>query len=130
LDEKLSTIPGIKPQGKNVKATLNTHYMYMFYYDKNSFNGLSRNEFVEYLNHEGIPAFIAYPVVSDVDFFKSREFRGQLELSESWKENELPISHKVANEVVWLPHFSLLGSEEDIDDIYGAILKIKQCMDD
>ena len=74
LDSLLANTEGIKPQGRKEYATLITHYMYMFYYDPNYFNGVSRKDFVDYLIAEGVPAFICFPVLSDTTFFKNNDF--------------------------------------------------------
>lgn len=84
LDSLLADVEGIKPQGRKEYATLITHYMYMFYYNPNYFNGLSRKEFVDYLIAEGIPAFICFPVLSDTTFFRNRDFYGRINTFEQF----------------------------------------------
>ena len=107
---------------------MSVHYMYMFYYDKNHFNGLERNTFVEYLCAEGIPAFIAYPAVCDTDFFTRKEFNKRIQYDYNIREFDIPNARRVADEVVWLPHYCLLGDEDDLTDIAGAITKIRSNM--
>ncbi len=125
LDELLGHIKGITPQKKQENANIMTHYMYMFYYDKNAFGGLSRNEFVEYLCQEGIPACVCFPVLSKTDFFLNKDFNGRNYTYDSIDE-DLCYSQKIADEVVWLHHRTLEGDYEDLEDIYGAILKIQR----
>lgn len=127
LDSFLTEIPGIKPQTCDENATLNTHYMYMFYYDTEHFNGMSRYDFVEALIAEGIPAFIAYPVVSNTEFFRENKFRGHIHKKLESSQYIVPHAEKIANEVVWLPHFTLLGDEQDVAEIAAAIKKIQNC---
>lgn len=128
LDSLMQEINGIRPQKRQQYATLMTHYMYMFYYDMNEFNGLSRNEFVEYLKAEGIPAFISFPVISETTFFKNNEFNHRIDNYNKEREASLANSKKIADQVVWLPHYTLLGDEQDIEEIVLAIKKIKQCL--
>jgi 3-amino-5-hydroxybenzoate synthase len=123
LDSFLKDIRGIVPQTRDANATRNPHYMYMFYYDSASFIGMDRMTFVDNLIAEGIPSFIAYPVVVDVEFFKSGDFR--LPQSVEAQAYRIPNARKIANEVVWLPHFALLGDEKDMEEIAEAILKIQ-----
>lgn len=125
LDKLLSGIKGITPQCSKEYATLNTHYMYMFYYNPEYFNNLSREKFIEYLNAEGIPAFICFPVLSDTTFFKNNEFYSRISDVTECTRYEIPHAKKIAREVVWIPHYTLLGDEKDIAEIYYAIKKIQ-----
>jgi len=126
LDDKLSVIKGIKPQGRKEYATLITHYMYMFYYDSNYFNGLSRKDFIDLLIAEGIPSFVCFPVLSDTVFFKNNDFYGRINEFDQLKSNDLSNSRNIAANVVWLPHYTLLGDEHDINEIAKAIKKIQE----
>lgn len=125
LNELLSNVRGITPQKAKEYATVNTHYMYMFYYDSKCFNNLSRTTFVEYLNAEGIPAFVCFPVLSDATFFRKNEFYGRINNSEKCVSQKIPNARRVAKEVVWIPHYTLLGDEKDIKEIFCAIKKIQ-----
>ena len=125
LDQLLQDIDGIRPQKTHEKVTLHSHYMYMFYYEADSFNGIERQEFVDLLISEGIPAFISYPVISETRFYKERAFRGYLNEKSDFIKHDLHRSSKIANEVVWLPHFVLLGDTQDLQEIADAIKKIQ-----
>lgn len=125
LDKLLADVEGIIPQGRNPNATLVSHYMYMFYYKPEAFGGLSRQDFVDYLIAEGIPSFIAFPVISDTVFFKDNNFGGRIKEYAGGVEADLSNARKIAESVVWLPHFTLLGDEKDVCEIVGAIKKIQ-----
>ena len=126
LDKLLSDIKGIKPQKKEDYSTLNTHYMYMFLYNPEFFNGLSRNDFVEYLNAEGIPSYICYPVISNATFYKKGNFRQKISIDQLKIDNPLNNAEYVSSNVVWLPHNLLLGDNQDMEEIRKAILKIQK----
>lgn len=128
LDSLLDDIEGIKPQGRKEYATLITHYMYMFSYDPNAFNGLSRKDFVEYLTAEGVPAYICFPVLSDTTFFRNNDFYSRIDAFEQSETNDLSNAKKIANSVIWLPHFTLLGDEQDINEVFQAIKKIQDAV--
>lgn len=128
LDKLLKDIPGIKSQTENSKITLNTHYMYMFYYNSEYFGGMNRQEFVDSLIEEGIPAFIAYPVVSNTEFFRNNNFRGHIQNESNYRNFNLTNAKKIEDEVIWLPHYTLLGDEQDIQEIAGAIKKIQDAV--
>ena len=125
LDQLLQEVKGITPQSNRKYATLVTYYMYMFYYDENEFNGLSRHEFVECLKSEGIPAFISFPVISETTFFKNNDFAHRIELYDRNSEEKLKNAKKISEQVVWLPHYTLLGDKQDIEEIVLAIKKIR-----
>ena len=128
LDSLLANTEGIKPQGRKKYATLITHYMYMFYYDPNYFNGVSRKDFVDYLIAEGVPAFICFPVLSDTTFFKNNDFYGRINVYKQSPLNDISNAKNIASNVVWLPHFTLLGDEQDISEIAKAIKKIQEAV--
>lgn len=125
LDELMSGIQGIQPQGRNKNANIITHYMYMFYYDKEQFGGLSREEFVEYLNAEGIPCCVCFPVLSDTAFFQQNDFNGMAVDYQKEEESVMCNAHNAGENVIWLHHRTLEGEQEDLEDIAGAILKIQ-----
>ena len=125
LDQMLNEVQGIKPQVRSKNTNIFTHYMYMFYYDKKLFGDISRNNFVECLNREGIPSNVCFPVLSEAEFFKNKEFNGRIINWEKATKYKLPYSQKAADCVVWLHHRVLEGNSEDVEDIVGAIKKIQ-----
>jgi dTDP-4-amino-4,6-dideoxygalactose transaminase len=125
LDKLFADVNGIKPQGREVDATIFTHYMYMFYYDKTFFSGLSREEFVEYLNAEGIPASVCFPVLSKTKFFVENDFNGRSVNYDKKEEHDLTNANKAAENMVWLHHRTLEGDKEDLKEIVGAVKKIQ-----
>lgn len=124
LNEEIQNIEGIVPQGRLEACTLHTYYMYMFYYNPGKFGGISRERFVEMLNEQGIPAYIAYTQIHDTPIFK--EFAANLDGSYSFP-NQLncPASRKVAEEVIWIHHRALLGDEETTRGIAQTIREIQ-----
>lgn len=125
LDKILSNVDGIKPQISVKEANINTHYMYMFYYEESYFGGLKREEFVEYLNAEGIPCCICFPVLSDTQFFRENVFNGMNVIYDRKNEADLSNARRVAEKAIWLHHRTLEGDESDLRDIVTAIRKIQ-----
>lgn len=127
LDGLMKKIDGIKPQKTADYAVSGmTHYMYMFYYENEKFGGHSRQEFVEALKAEGIPAFISFPVLSKTQFFVDNNFMGKIPGYDYEKEGDLSNANKIGEQVVWIPQYTLLGTENDMEDIAGAVLKIQE----
>lgn len=126
LDGLMDKIDGIKPQKAADYAIAGmTHYMYMFYYDADKFGGHSRQEFVDALNAEGIPAFISFPVLSKTRFFKENNFLGKIPGYDFDSEGDLSNADAIGSQVVWIPQYTLLGCERDMEDIAGAVRKIQ-----
>lgn len=126
LDSLLREVDGILPQGRSGDTNIITHYMYMFYYDKAYFANQSREEFVECLNAEGIPACVCFPVLSDTEFFKDNDFNGRNVVYDIKSESDISNSKKAASGIIWLHHRTLEGTQDDIKDIVGAIKKIQE----
>jgi len=131
LNKALLEIEGIRPQAKAPYCTRNGHYCYIFHYDSKSFNGLSTERFIEALEAEGIPTQASYPPVHAMDMFQNNEFL--IKLSPEHKQQsfdflkaEYPITQDAAKHTVWLVHRTLLGTEEDTQDIVVAVRKIKE----
>lgn len=125
LDTLLEKVEGIIPQGRTEEANIITHYMYMFYYDKSYFGGLQREEFVEYLNAEGIPCCICFPVLSDTELFCKNDFNGMSVSYDKEKEADLMNSRRAGQNMIWLHHRTLEGDYDDLKDIVLAIEKIR-----
>jgi 3-amino-5-hydroxybenzoate synthase len=129
LDRLLREIPGIEPQGCDPRVTRHPHYMYMFRYDATAFNGLDRQQFVDMLIAEGVPAFVAYPAIHRVPVFRDRMFaprwRSDDPLLPDYRNVSCPVAEMIGDQVVWLHHRTLLGDLEDLVDLAHAIKKIQ-----
>lgn len=124
LDDQMRKIEGIVPQARRKECTIHSHYMYMFYYDPAMFGGLPREKFVELLNQEGIPAYIAYSQIHETPIYK--EFLAKLG-EDYYFANQLqcPVSKKISKEVIWIHHRVLLGDEDMVLGIADTIREIQ-----
>jgi hypothetical protein len=66
-----------------------------------------------------------------IDCFRSGEYRKRLSGAQAvqphdFLQQEFPNTLRGAWETVWLPQFALLGDEEDMHEIAGAIGKIQR----
>ncbi|AEY67454.1 DegT/DnrJ/EryC1/StrS family aminotransferase [Clostridium sp. BNL1100] len=115
LAEGLKDIPGIVLQKTDEAMTVHPHYMVMFYYDKNTFGGASRAEFVEYLKNAGIPVNRSYECIHKLPVFKTLPV-------DAWRmDGACANSQRISDEVVCLNHNILLGDEALINDILEVI---------
>jgi 3-amino-5-hydroxybenzoate synthase len=130
LDQMMRQIKGITPQAQDQRVTRHPHYMYMFRYEAAAFGGLSRNDFVDTLIAEGVPAFKAYRALHETPVFRQlcfgpRWHNSGLKLPD-YATLFLPVSEMIGSEVVWLPHPVLLGDQEDLEQVVKAICKIQK----
>lgn len=130
LNRTLSEVEGITPQKRDARVTQHPYYMYMFRYDSASFGNLSRQQFVDALIAEGVPAFVAYPAIHRVPLFHNRSFgprwRSDVSMLPDYDKVHCPVSEDIGNQVVWLPHRVLLGDEEDLAELVKAVKKIQE----
>jgi dTDP-4-amino-4,6-dideoxygalactose transaminase len=124
LNGRLGEIEGIKPFGRDPRATRITHHLYMFRYDIEAFGGISKNRFVEALVAEGIPAHSGYTPIQKQPLFQTEEV-SRITSGLDYSSVELPAADKACNETVWVTQNALLGTGKDMDDIAASILKIQ-----
>jgi 3-amino-5-hydroxybenzoate synthase len=123
LDAELGAVPGLTPQGRDPRVTRHPHYMYMFRYAAAEFGGLPRQQFVDQLVAQGIPAFVAYPAVPRTPVFRDGTFGPR------WRKGELPdysrvscpVSEELGDTVVWLHHRTLLAQEGELQRLVEVV---------
>lgn len=132
LTRQLQEVPGIRPARGYAGCTRNAYHLYMFRYQKEQFEGLSRAKFLAALSAEGIPCSGGYSPMNKLDFVKAtvktkayqRIFPP--EVLAGWEErNQCPANDQLCQEAVWFIQPMLLGPRQDMDDIVAAIRKIK-----
>lgn len=131
LNEHLARIEGITPQALDPRCTRNGHYAYIFHYNRAVFAGVPTERFIQALNAEGIPTQASYPPLHELALFQSGEYRKRLPPEQQDSEppflrQNFPNTARAAWETVWLPHYTLLGGEEDAASIMEAVRKIQR----
>ncbi|GAA4793963.1 3-amino-5-hydroxybenzoate synthase [Streptomyces ziwulingensis] len=110
LSRLLGDIEGVVPQGGDVRADQNTHYMAMF-----RIPGISeadRNALVDRLVDAGLPAFTAFRAVYRTDAFWEI---GAPDESVRQIAERCPNSEAVSADCVWLHHRVLLADERNLE---------------
>ena len=129
LDRALSAVEGITPQALDPRCTHNGQYAYIFHYDAARFAGLPTQGFIKALNAEGVPNQASYPPLHEMAVFQSGEYRRRLlpemRRDHAFLQQAFPHTARGAWETVWLPQYVLLGDEEDMAEIAGAVAKIQ-----
>jgi dTDP-4-amino-4,6-dideoxygalactose transaminase len=130
LTKRLRDLPGIEPQVRIDAETKKAYHLYLFRFDE-SIWGMSRPEFVDAMNAEGIPVTGGYPVplykqpvFTGPDF---GPFTGAFEANPGldYRNAYCPVAERAcASEGAWMLHNVLLGTERDVDDIADAFEKV------
>ncbi|HKN98580.1 MAG TPA: DegT/DnrJ/EryC1/StrS family aminotransferase [Pseudonocardiaceae bacterium] len=123
LVELVARIPGVTPQGRDPRCTVDPHYVAALELDGEPHDGVSRDTIVAALRAEGItvnlmnppiyrlPAFWDGPVYPrDADVHRFAEACPHSERLGAWAIN--------------LPHWTLLGDHRDVQDIADALAKV------
>ncbi len=129
----LRAIPGISPARMYEGCTRHAYHLYLFRFDSNSFNNLSRDRFLKALEAEGIPCSGGYKPLNKGAFIettlRSRPYRNiypEKELAAHRERSHCPENDKLCEEAVWFTQTMLLGPRSDMDQIAEAIRKIQR----
>lgn len=128
LTDLLNGIEGVTPVQGGVGETLNSFHLFIFRYDPSAFGGLSRNEFVDLLNSEGVPSLRGYPFpLYKQPLFQEKRFMCYAIPEEvDYTQVSCPEAEKICGESVWILQNALLTDKKDMEDFAAAIRKIQQ----
>jgi dTDP-4-amino-4,6-dideoxygalactose transaminase len=137
LSDGLSRIPGTSLLNRDERLTTQAIYQFVFKYDAEAFGGASRDRFVAALEAEGIPCDgLFYEPIYQSPLFNvdPRDFPTLAHAGSEglpWAKTRCPVAERAAYlESIWLPHQLLLGSEQDVDEIIEAVVKIQSNVDE
>ena len=134
LTKQLKEIQGITPAKLYEGTTRSAYHLYMFRYDSTQFAGLSRDKFLDALIREGVPCSKGYGMMNKdtyvTDLAKNKHYLkiyGEKTMNQWLERNQCPPNDKLTQEQsVWFFQNMLLGSKSDMNQIVGAIIKIKK----
>jgi dTDP-4-amino-4,6-dideoxygalactose transaminase len=123
LCDMLAQIPGVTPPALGAWTTRHAWHLYPLLIDPEAFGGHTRDEIVEALSAEGIPASPGYTsLLSD-----------QAGLQQLAADNPgavrgepCPVTQDVCARSVWFFQNMLLADEHDISDIAEAVAKVRK----
>ena len=123
LDGWFGEIPGIKVTRIDPRATRCGSHGYKAIFDSEEFEGISRKMFLDAMRAEGIPIEYWYNTpMSRASFLKSNLFGQNLDYSEF----HCPETEKICQSGLAFSQNVLMGTEEDIEDIIKATVKIRR----
>lgn len=123
LDGWFGEIPGIKATPLDPRATRCASHGYKAIFDSEEFGGISRATFLSAMRAEGIPMGYWYntPMYKS-SFLNSTTFGNYIELG----DYNCPETEKICQSGLALSQNVLMGTEEDMEDIIKAAIKIRQ----
>ena len=130
LGEQMQSVPGVRPQGRDVSTTRHAYHLFVFRYDPAVY-GVSRATYVRALCAEGIQATEGYPLpLYRQPLFLDKAFgpySGCLSARPgfAYSQSDCPVCEKACGEEgTWLPQKLLLGTTQEMDNIVRAMEKI------
>lgn len=129
LDSLLGEIPGIRVLRRDTRITRHAYHLYIFRYDAAAFGGRSRQEFLQALKAEGIPASAGYvPLYKEIVFQRKAACQGswcQAGRPIDYPNLNLPVCEQVCQDSVWLFQSLLLAEPDDMQQVAAAIRKVQ-----
>ncbi|MGQ9630180.1 MAG: DegT/DnrJ/EryC1/StrS family aminotransferase [bacterium] len=132
LTKLLREVDGISPMRDDDRITQNAYHLYIMRYQKEDFCGAPKKAFLKALNAEGIPCGPGYvPLYKEKAILQSEETFAVppklLGIDVDYSKVLCPVCERACyEEAIWLKQNILLGSKKDMEDIAGAIEKIKE----
>lgn len=127
LSSKLGEIPGIHPLKRPAKATAHSYHLFIWRYDSEVFDGLSRDTFIAAMGKEGIPISPGYslPLNEQPVFAEKRFDPAHPAQAIDFAGIPLPVAKRACeSEACWISQSLLLGTRADMDDIVAAVRKV------
>lgn len=123
LDGWFGEIPGIKVTPLDPRATRCGSHGYKAIFDSEEFEDISRATFISAMRAEGIPIGYWYSIpMYRSTFLETKVFGDNLDFS----DNICPETERICDTGLALSQNVLMGSEEDMEDIIKAAIKIRR----
>jgi len=131
LTQKLRAIAGVEPMKDDPRVTSNSMHIYIWRYKKAHFNDVPKDKFIKAMQAEIKQTSSGYSIPLYMQpVFRNKAFgpRGRkIEFSIDYSKYKLPESEKACfEECIWFNQNMLMGTQQDMDDIVEAIVKVKE----
>ncbi|MFQ5629922.1 MAG: DegT/DnrJ/EryC1/StrS family aminotransferase [bacterium] len=131
LDEHLTKVSGILALEHEARMTSHACHLYIFRYQPEQFNGLTKARFIEALRAEGIPCSPGYSIpLYEQPIFKKSEFgpfKTLLQNRFNYITIHLPNTERACkDEAIWLTQNTLLDGPAGMQSVVDAIEKIAE----
>ena len=132
LSSLFNEIPGLVPAKLHEGTTNSAYHFYMFRYEKEGFEGLSREQFIQAMSQEGINLSSGYGKIYTyiTNLAKSKYYLkiyGEKEMKRWLEKIKCPVNEKISAEhSVWISQSDLLTSRKQLELIAVAARKIQK----
>jgi len=129
--EKLNAIEGIRVMKPTTGTESLGWYVYPIVFEPDKFNGLTKTEFYQKLNQNGIPTDDCYPPLHGLDCFKDIDLRKGIDYSnanwggEKSDDKNFPVVSDIYSRSVEFPQEILLATKEQLDSVVEFIKSLK-----
>lgn len=131
LTEQLSQLSFIETMNNDEKITRNSYHLYLFKFISDKCKGISRKQFVDALNAEGIPVASGYTCLYKQKVFQTDYFKRITGSKISYDKLYLENTKKAAEEQgMWFNQKVLLEDKLSIDLIIEAMSKVYKYADE
>lgn len=117
LIQMLEEIDGLDPLRWDERVERHAFHLFIMRYVPSRWGGLTREEFVEALQAEGIPASAGY---------RSPLYRQPPLAEPHSRVTDCPAAEQACREAIWLPQSLLLANPDEMEDVISAILKVRE----
>jgi dTDP-4-amino-4,6-dideoxygalactose transaminase len=133
LNRELGQVPGLALTRDDGRARPRSWHLYMFRFLPEQWGGVTRDQFLEAMRAEGIPAWAGYPVPLQKNpmFLHHAAGAEGCPVSCPYYEGEVdytrvstPNTDRLCAEMVWLAQTMLLADEQAMRDVVRAALKV------
>lgn len=124
LSDALARMGGLQPLPHDPNVTRDARHLLILRYDPQAFGGRSRSEFLAAAEAEGITTFSSGYVNLPHTPAIRKAMRERFGIDST--QVSLPCAEQAARETVWMSQNTLLGSQQDMDDILTAVEKIQR----
>ncbi len=137
LDEYLAKVEGVTPSAVDPRMEIHPRHLYPVRFSPELIaKAGGKRLLVEAVNAEGIPLLFGYefPLYRSPAFinksFRSKSWYSDIYASIDYGSVDLPATEQACRDTAWFLHNSLLGNEKDIEDMYKALEKIAENIDE
>ncbi|MBN2155069.1 MAG: DegT/DnrJ/EryC1/StrS family aminotransferase [Candidatus Lokiarchaeota archaeon] len=132
LRKRLNEIEGIMCQKREKHVQECANYVFPFVFEPDKFGNISKQQFYDYLNNNGIPTDDTYPPLHGLKCFKNIKLRKGIDYSSAnWggkKSDDVnfPVTSEVSSRLIELPQELLLSDQSQLDYVVETIKNLQQ----
>lgn len=123
LVDLVAQVPGVTPQGRDPRCTVDPHYVTSMELDGEFHSGVSRDTIIAALRAEGITVNPMNPPIYRLPaFWDGRTHPAATDVHRL--ADACPHSERLGARAINFPHWMLLGDHRDVQDIADALAKV------